>query len=913
MKKLLVVLLSAMMVFAFATTAFAGQYSDIADLSNNTQDAISKLSALEIISGYPDGSFKPEGSITRAEFAKMACVAAGMKDSADILINTASQFSDVKAGEWYTGYINLAVSQGFVKGYTDGTYKPNATISNAEVLTVILRILGYNDNLPGPWPVDYVAKAGALEITSGIDFTTSANATRADVAEMIDNALEEDIVMWDKDVEEFVEKYAPTKSLLVDSFKGQVVEDAMITEWNVDDFDKGNLRLVIGGKGYVVTANTVISDDLPVYDINGMICDIIYKYDKDLEKEVVKFVDVTSTNVVCTKASVMENGKIKLGDKQYTVADGVTIPANVNVFYKAYVDEDGIVYNVLADYQKDQNEGSTTNVVDEYFESTERLTFKQGASLTLANKDVLYLDEDGKVIDAAELAEFDIVKYFDSKNDVDYVVFVEEWKEATLDATSTGKVRLAGNNYPFIGSYYEDGDAVSADQDYIGTNVKYATNAANQVIAVIYTETGLGNSIYGIIVNAADYDVFGTGNTYLETLTVFTEDGKTVKYDVEADEIALSISGSTVQTQVAGNTVNLQPGDLVKIRLNADGEVHAISAHANLDYQGQGVTAKVDDKNGRVTLGGKTYNIESSIIAFDVDFDTDGTVDEVALISAEDLAEGDIDGDDMAYFTNSNNDGIAAIAIVDYSADRDDFFGFINRFGQVTADIDNGIVLVGDNTVYENVNNATVAKYEFVRYEISGDDIIIKNNVGIKNWENLAGTIDRVNGGIYYVSGLNGVTEFTIEEDTQIYEVTMNANGGIYDVKADATCGTGDKVYVALNDDPNADAFEAKEAMYIIVVADVKADASANQGVAQDTTISSDNSVMTNANLIKVAAGKCTKAGYIQIDGVDYQYTSATTVTGVTGDIAANGFDAYAEVEITLNANGTIKAIAITQ
>ena len=109
-KKFLVVLLSAMMVFAFATTAFAaGQYSDITDLSKETQDAISKLSALEIIGGYPDGTFKPSATITRAEFAKMACVASGMQESADILVNTASQFSDVKAGEWYTGYINLAI------------------------------------------------------------------------------------------------------------------------------------------------------------------------------------------------------------------------------------------------------------------------------------------------------------------------------------------------------------------------------------------------------------------------------------------------------------------------------------------------------------------------------------------------------------------------------------------------------------------------------------------------------------------------------------------------------------------------------------------------------------------------------------------------------------------------------------
>ena len=425
-KKFLVVLLSAMMVFAFATTAFAaGQYSDITDLSKETQDAISKLSALEIIGGYPDGTFKPSATITRAEFAKMACVASGMQESADILVNTASQFSDVKAGEWYTGYINLAVSQGFVKGYPDGTFKPNNTITNAEVITVILRILGYNDNLPGPWPVDYVAKAGALEITSGVVSVSSSNAVRSDVARMIDNALEEDIVMWDKDVEEFVEKYSPTKSLLADSFKGQVLEDYEVKEWSVDSFSKGNLRLTIvdeDGKnqtGFTVTDATVVSGQYPIYDINNMIVDVIYKYDKDLDKNVVKYVDVLSTKIKDTKVALAAGDKVKIGDKTYSAEKDLQLPTTAkNTFYTAYVDEDNIVYKVTVDADNE----TPSYVVDEYIASTNRIDTYSKA-VTLKNNDVMIFDQDGEAIKADDLKNLDIIKVYEDKGDADYVIF----------------------------------------------------------------------------------------------------------------------------------------------------------------------------------------------------------------------------------------------------------------------------------------------------------------------------------------------------------------------------------------------------------------------------------------------------------------------------------------------------------
>lgn len=78
MKKSLVFLLALVMVFAFATSAFAVEYSDISDQSQLVQDAIYKLSALNIVQGYEDGTWQPDANITRAEFAKIACLAGAM-------------------------------------------------------------------------------------------------------------------------------------------------------------------------------------------------------------------------------------------------------------------------------------------------------------------------------------------------------------------------------------------------------------------------------------------------------------------------------------------------------------------------------------------------------------------------------------------------------------------------------------------------------------------------------------------------------------------------------------------------------------------------------------------------------------------------------------------------------------------
>ena len=109
------------------------RYSDVAATSwYNT--AVSTLSSMGIITGYPDGTFRPNAAITRAEFA---AIAARFDNDGD---KTAAKFSDI-ATHWAKDEISIAYNNGWITGYPDGTFGPQRDITRAETMTLVNRIL----------------------------------------------------------------------------------------------------------------------------------------------------------------------------------------------------------------------------------------------------------------------------------------------------------------------------------------------------------------------------------------------------------------------------------------------------------------------------------------------------------------------------------------------------------------------------------------------------------------------------------------------------------------------------------------------------------------------------------------------------------------------------------------------------
>lgn len=115
---------------AFTTS---NSYSDVA-YGKWYNNPISTMSALGIITGYPDGTFKPNKPITRAEFA---AIAARFDETQS---GKSATFSDV-IGHWAAKEIGIAYYNDWIKGYPDGTFKPDQNITRAEAMTLINRVL----------------------------------------------------------------------------------------------------------------------------------------------------------------------------------------------------------------------------------------------------------------------------------------------------------------------------------------------------------------------------------------------------------------------------------------------------------------------------------------------------------------------------------------------------------------------------------------------------------------------------------------------------------------------------------------------------------------------------------------------------------------------------------------------------
>ena len=92
---------------------------------------------MEILSGDPDGSFRPNDSITRAEFTK---IAVSFFDEAGSYVD--GTYADVPANAWYADFIDAAVDLGLIEGYPDGTIHPETSITRAEACTIVNRTLG---------------------------------------------------------------------------------------------------------------------------------------------------------------------------------------------------------------------------------------------------------------------------------------------------------------------------------------------------------------------------------------------------------------------------------------------------------------------------------------------------------------------------------------------------------------------------------------------------------------------------------------------------------------------------------------------------------------------------------------------------------------------------------------------------
>jgi hypothetical protein len=436
-KRLIATALAAAMILGLVSVGFAASFEDTEGFE--FEASVLKLADLGIISGYPDGTFKPDNLVTRAEFAKMIVCMLGLESAARSLEGEAVPFADVDADHWAAGFINVAQMMGIVNGYEDGTFRPEGNITYAEALKMVLAAMGYSEDgfLVVRWPATWIAKAIELELDKDLTIVSGLAITRGEVAKLFDNSLtKKHVVVKDG---EFVERDPAVtfmSKLKVSYIEGQVINSP--ERWDNDDDE-----VTVKGKTDKDEAKTL---SFAIEDYEGLLghnVRVWYKGSKALGVEVLSTEKVLTAKeyrkideppdlifINFIEGKYDEEGNLQYKDDDFSVADAdeivVVYHGSTPTAVKAVKYQAGVITDIYS-YGKR---------MDVYLES---------GTLKLYDFDVEYVGVDG----FDDLKEGDILNYiYDDENDRALIIVAGDVVKGTLtEITYDNKIKVDGKAF----------------------------------------------------------------------------------------------------------------------------------------------------------------------------------------------------------------------------------------------------------------------------------------------------------------------------------------------------------------------------------------------------------------------------------------------------------------------------------
>ena len=191
MKKLLALVLALVMTLSLAVVGSNAAFKDADKVSATYAEAVDVLAGMKVFQGYTDGTFQPEGSITRAEVAAIVyrLYTGDVADKQASLYATYNKFNDMGGAKWAAGYIGYCANAGLVKGYDAKTFGPSDKVTGYQALAMILRAVGYDkagEFTGADWQLhvaQYAQQLGILKNVKGEDL--NAAASRQLVAELL--------------------------------------------------------------------------------------------------------------------------------------------------------------------------------------------------------------------------------------------------------------------------------------------------------------------------------------------------------------------------------------------------------------------------------------------------------------------------------------------------------------------------------------------------------------------------------------------------------------------------------------------------------------------------------------------------------------------------------------------------------
>ena len=200
MKRTLALVLALVMAIGLMAFPVSADFTDDADIKYT--EAVDVMSAIGVIDGFEDGSFDPDGYLTREQAAKVVAYLMLGADDADALSASSAPFDDVAANRWSAGYIAYCVNEGIINGRSDTTFDPTGNVTGYEFAKLMLGCLGYDGAIEKYTGATWNINVAKTALTVGL-FTGNKGAnynvplTREEAALYAFNMIQADLVDYD--------------------------------------------------------------------------------------------------------------------------------------------------------------------------------------------------------------------------------------------------------------------------------------------------------------------------------------------------------------------------------------------------------------------------------------------------------------------------------------------------------------------------------------------------------------------------------------------------------------------------------------------------------------------------------------------------------------------------------------------
>jgi len=777
MKKKLV---SLLLVLSLVLGSFSMVFAAPADVvGTDYEEDVAKLMAIGVLAGYPDGTFKPENTVTRAEFAKMIVVASGLEDAA-VLSAGVTQFPDVTADHWAAGYINVATQKKFIEGYPNGNYGAEDDITYAQMFTILIRAIGLGDVVEkdGVWPSNYLAKAVQLELNDGLSSAANDAATRGDVAIAFVNTITETIWEAGSVNSDGTVDYGPSiagNTMLTElgydtiaSISGGTANVITSTQQyggeKADEFVAAIDKTGAAGATTYTLADSCMQDPDAFYGQEVTLWldgdkDVLYiENETDADDIVVDYYDTYTAAAAPAPANLELDNE---DDYDFVAATGYVNGAVVAVGalpatyadkteVKLVLDGNGDIAYYAIWNEIDNNGNVETDIVDAVGDDIEFLN-AEIADITIAdmNDDIdddkvrVEVVRNGEVASIEDIEEGDVVTLYDNGGKYVKYVVTDDKVNGTLSKVKAEKVYIGTEAYSVDTDALaspDNGDsfplwtaAATTQSDFVGENVKLYLNSMGEVAYILSDVSEVAEN-YAIVTEViSNVDVAAPGATGPLTWSVVS--GVSEAYievlSAEDETVVLSFENTATSKAAYAAAANLGADGFMKYELNSDGYVEDVYVAGLISATNYAsiplATTNTDDSPAYVEdTVGSAYFITGDTVVFVTD---STTPDDAKVYENWDDVNASIASQVGAIEVVFSDDMKAEYVAIDMVVGTDAMYAMFVAEG---VDVDGETLDVyKDGTDYTisdttgTIGTGTFAEGDFVSYRVSSDDYVV--------------------------------------------------------------------------------------------------------------------------------------------------------------------------------------------